>query len=77
MFCDIILVGIIISGQARNGLHGLVISSSHCDVPLHACARPHTVGLLFPSCSLSLSSRWGKLRFLFLDPQQGEVGKSS
>lgn len=76
MFCDIILVGIISSGQARNGLHGLVTSGSHCDVPLHACT-PHTVSLLFPSCSLSLSSRWGKLRFLFLDPQQREAGKSS
>lgn len=40
MFCDIILVGIIISGQARNGLHGLVLSGSHCDVPLHVCERP-------------------------------------
>lgn len=76
MFCNIILVGIIISGQARNGLHGLVTSGSHCDVPLHACT-PHTVSLPFSSCSLSLSSRLGKLRFLFLDPQQREAGKSS
>lgn len=76
MFCDIILVGFIISGQARIGLHGLVTSGSHCGVPLHACTH-HTVSLPFSSCSLSLSSRWGKLRFLFLDPQQREAGKSS
>lgn len=76
MFCAIILVGFIISGQARNGLHGLVTSGSHCGAPLHACT-PHTESLPFSSCSLSLSSRWGKLRFLFLDPQQREAGKSS
>lgn len=75
MFCDIILVGIIISGQARNGgLHGLVISFTRSFTRMRAT---HTVSLLFPSCSLSLSSRWGKLRFLFLDPQQREAGKSS
>lgn len=56
MFCDIILVGFIISGQARNGLHGLVTPGSHCGVPLPACTlhSESSFPFLFPEFEFTL-----------------------